>query len=403
MSPLLSVVVPTHNRSAYAISCIEAVLALDCAELQLVMTDTSTDGRLRELLNQPGCAFLNDPRFLYRRIKTPSNLTKNHNDAVALAQGEYVCIIGDDDCLTSAAIDAARWASANNVSVVSQTQTSIYAWPDFRSLLARKGHASRLYVPRRIGRARWRDANADLEAALARAFQSTEEMPRCYHGIVRRDLFEQVRKETGSYFNGSSPDMAGAVAMACLIDRYCEVDLPLSISGISSASNSGRSAMNTHKGELSSESQTKSLTEGAWSSGVPRFFAVETVWAHAGLETLQRLRPQDVSKFNFARLHALCRIRHPEFKAAIDQAEKELVSILGARQAGKTSREIRRERLKRFLYLVRRAMMPTAAGGRRYFGGIETISDAATRYEAYAEEAGFHIAQATSILENEAK
>lgn len=382
MSPLLSVVVPTHNRSDYAISCIEAVLALDCPELQLVMTDTSTDGRLHELLNQPGCAFLDDPRFLYRRIQARSNLTKNHNDAVALAEGEYVCIIGDDDCLTSAAIDATRWASANEVPVVSQTQTSIYAWPDFRSMLARSGHASRLYVPRRAGRARWRDARTDLNAALARAFQATEAMPRCYHGIVRRELLEQVREQTGAYFHGSSPDMSGAVAMACLVGQYCEVDLPLSISGVSSGSNSGRSAMNTHKGELSAESQTDSFEVKGWTPGVPRFFAVETVWAHAGLETLRRMHPKGMANFNFDRLHALCTVRHPEFASKIERAAREVKTDTAAG-------EIRAIKLERWKYLLRRGLLPTAAYGRRYFADLPTVADAFRCYEAYAQRFTF--------------
>ncbi|MBB4611403.1 glycosyltransferase family 2 protein [Sphingomonas yabuuchiae] len=386
---LLSVVVPTHNRADYAISCIAAVLGFDAPDLQLVMTDTSTDRRLYDMLHAEECAFLRDPRFVYRKIDEPSNLTKNHNDALALASGEYVCVIGDDDCITSAAIDAARWAVACQVPIVSQTVKATYAWPDFRSQLARGGHASRLYVPRRAGTARWRDGQSDLGAALARAFQATDGMPRCYHGIVRRDLLEQVRDRTGAYFHGSSPDMSGAVAMACLVDRYCEVDLPLTIPGVSGGSNSGRSAMNTHKGELSSETQTSGFEDRGWTAGVPRFFAVETVWAHAGLETLHRLDPERATGFNYARLLALCRIRHGEFDAAINQAEREASSIRGQAMEQDIKRAIQGERRARYRYLLRRALKPTAANGRRYFAKLETVLAAAHAYEQYATEKGF--------------
>lgn len=249
-------------------------------------------------------------------------------------------------------------------------------------MLARSGHASRLYVPRRAGRARWRNAKADLNAALARALQSTEAMPRCYHGIVRRDLLEQVRDRTGNYFHGSSPDMSGAVAMSCLIDRYCEVDLPLSISGISSGSNSGRSAMNTHKGELSAESQTDSFQSEGWTPGVPRFFAVETVWAHAGLETLQRLRPEALTDFDFARLHALCKVRHPEFGDRVEQAAREV-------EVGDVPAAIRAVKLDRWKYLLRRGLMPTVANGRRFFADLPTVADASRCYEAYARRFSF--------------
>lgn len=396
--PLLSVVVPTHNRADYAIACIEAVLDFDVSDLQLVMTDTSTDRRLYAMLHDGSCRFLNDPRFVYRKIDEPSNLTRNHIDALALAKGDYVCVIGDDDCITGAAIDAARWALAQGVPVVSQTVTATYAWPDFRSQLARGGHASRLYVPRRIGAARWRDGATDLAAALARAFQATDDMPRCYHGIVRRDLLESVRARTGAYFHGSSPDMSGAVALACLVDRYGEVDLPLTIPGVSGGSNSGRSAMNTHKGELSAETQTSGFEDDGWTPGVPRFFAVETVWAHAGLETLQRLRPDRVADFAYARLLALCRARHPEFGATIDRAAREVDAAFGGRIGPAVAQAMRGVRWARWRYLLRRMMNPTAANGRRYIADVPTVLAASRLYEAYARRKGFSFEAAIGAL-----
>ena len=154
--PLLSVVVPTHNRADYAISCIESILAFEEPGLELIVTDTSTDGRLQGFLHESSCRFLADPRFKYAKLEEPSNLTKNHTDAMSFAEGEYVIIIGDDDSITQAAIDAARWASANGVAAVSHNMQAVYAWPDFRSTLAGAGHAGRLYVPRTTGGIRWR-------------------------------------------------------------------------------------------------------------------------------------------------------------------------------------------------------------------------------------------------------
>lgn len=396
--PLLSVVVPTHNRADYAISCIEAVLGFDVPDLQLVVTDTSTDRRLYNLLQGGTFPFRDDPRFVYRKIDEPSNLTKNHNDALSLATGNYVCIIGDDDCITAAAIDAARWAAARDVPLVSQTVTATYAWPDFRSLRARGGHAARLYVPRRIGTARWRDGGDDLATALARAFQATDGMPRCYHGIVRRDLLEGARLRTGAYFHGSSPDMSGAVAMAATVTRYCEVNLPLTIPGVSGGSNSGRSAMNTHKGELSSETQTSGFEDRGWTPGVPRFFAVETVWAHAGLETLGKLRPDLVAAFNYPQLLALCNVRHPEYRPATDHAMGEAAALLGRDVAAEVSSEMRLETWARRKYLLRRMLLPTAANGRRYFGGLETVAAASRRYEDYALATGLSFDTAVERL-----
>ncbi|MDC0886624.1 glycosyltransferase [Altererythrobacter sp.] len=386
--PLLSVIVPTHNRAVYAVSCIEAVLAYTDADLELIVTDTSTDGKLGEFLEQEGAKFLDDHRLKYSFIQYPSNLTKNHNDAVALATGEFICIIGDDDCITQGAIDAARWASDNSVQVISQAVATTYAWPDFRSQRARNGHAGRLYVPRKLGSARWRNAHADLQASLVNAFQGTHEMPRCYHGVVRRDLMERLSEQTGAYFHGSSPDMSGSVALSNIVDTYLEVDMPLTIPGVSGGSNSGRSAMNTHKGDLASESQTSGFDNEAWTPGVPRFFSVETVWAHAGLETLSKLRPDLIDKFNFERLVGLCRLQHPEYSNRCDTAAEELALFRGQKVEQAIRAEIRVLKWAKRKALAKRLLIPTVSNGRKYFSGLKTISAARTRYERYADSKG---------------
>lgn len=390
--PVLSVVVPTHNRAAYAISCIEAVLSFDAPDLQLVVADTSTDGRLYEMLHDGSRPFRADARFVYRKIDEPSNLTKNHNDALSMADGEYVCVIGDDDCITGAAISAARWAAERKVRIVSQTISANYAWPDFQSLLARRGHAARLYVPRKIAPARQRESAPDLRSALDRALQGTENLPRCYHGVVRRDLLETIRMRTGAYFHGSSPDMSGAVSLACLVDGYLEVDIPLTIPGASGGSNSGRSAMNTHKGDLRAEIQTSAFQEHGWTAGVPRFFSVETVWAHAGLMALGKLRPELVSRFNYALLIALCNMRHPEYRTLSNGAAREAEALFGSGIIAAIAPTMRKEKWTRRKYLLRRALRPTAANGRRYFGGLPTVAAASQRYEDYAQSSGFSFA-----------
>lgn len=385
--PILSVVVPTHNRSQYAVSCIASVLAIGDEGIQLVVSDTSTDGRLQHALSNALAPFLADSRLKYVKTDEPSSLTKNHNAALALAEGEYVAVIGDDDAITRAALQAARWAAEHNVPIVSQTISTNYAWPDFRSRTVGAGHAARLYVPRAVGGARWRMAQDDLDVALERAFQAADGMPRCYQGIIRRDLLETIHARTGTYFHGSSPDMSGAVSLACLVDRYLEVDIPLTIPGASGGSNSGRSAMNTHKGALASESQTNDFLERGWIAGVPKFFSVETVWAHAGLASLEKLKPELLSRFNYAKLNALCRVRHPEFRSITDEAAEELD---GSREENRSAieREVRMERYRRTRYLLKRAMLPTAAYGRKYFGGIADILSASQKYEAYAAEMG---------------
>lgn len=396
-TPLLSVLVPTHNRGLYARHCIASTLAIDAADLQLVIADTSTDRELHDWLHSEGRTFLADARLKYQHIDYPSNVTRNHNDVMDMADGEFVMVIGDDDCITEAAIEAARWAVSRGVQAVSQTQTSIYAWPDFVSNTVKDRHAGRLYVPRRTGAVRWRRSEDDLLSALDRACQATDHLPRTYHGIVRRKCFLSIRDRTKAFYHGSSPDMSAAIGISCIVSHYMEVDLPLSISGISSGSNSGRSALNKHKGDLGSDPQTKEFQERGWPLGVPKFFAVETVWAHAALSMLELLRPDLLPRFNYARLLGLCRLRHQEFMDEIARAECEAEQL--STHPLNIASEVRRIRLARARYLLGRLAIPTAAHGRRYFTGLANVEAASQCYRQYAEGAGLSFRRIETALD----
>jgi Glycosyl transferase family 2 len=400
MNILLSVVIPTHNRARYAFHAIASLLAIPNAELEVVVSDTSTDGELFAQLTSPECHFFNDPRLKYVRPAEKLDMTGNHNAAIEASNGEYVCLIGDDDTISADALLAAAWAKKWNVEVIAPNVVANYVWPDFRSRLMGAGHASRLYVAKRFGGAVIRDSPAALSSALTNAAQGTDGLPKIYHGIVRRLVLERIRALSGAYFQGSSPDVSGAVGLALCSQSFVVVDFPLTIPGASSGSNTGRSAMNTHKGKLGQESQTKAFEAGGWSQGVPRFFSVETVWAHAALETIRRIAPHQVATFNFARLIAVCRVLHVEYALEIDRAIGEAEQIEGVRntlrvQIGIETKRYRHERLARF---VKRLSRPTAAGGRAYISGLETIAEAPAALAKRLEQLGLSWEQTADSL-----
>jgi len=386
METLLSIAIPTHNRSKYAIYAIQSILAINSQELELVVSDTSTDGALEALVQQS--AFGADPRFKYLRPAERLDMTGNHNYAIAAATGEFVCLIGDDDTITDDLLLAAQWAKERQIDVIAPTVMSNYVWPDFRSRHFGAGHAGRLYLPSRIGPKHVRLSADSLTQALSNAAQGTDGLPKIYHGIVRRSILEKAKQLSGAYFHGSSPDVSGAIGLALCTDRFVEIDYPLTIPGASGGSNTGRSAMNQHKGKLSQESQTKAFESAGWSDGVPRFFSVETVWAHAELETIAKIAPANVRRFNFARLIAVCEVLHKEYANEILEAIPKAASIAGMQQADflkKVSAEKRQFRKERLIKLLRRAMKPTVAGGREYTGKIERVDLAPAVLKAHME------------------
>lgn len=376
-APLLSVVIPTHNRARYAMHAIASVLSQGDERLEVVVSDTSTDGELQRWVASSPVG--QDPRLHYFRPAQRLDMTGNHNAAVAAAQGEFLCLIGDDDTIAAGLLEAADWALRNGVDLIAPNVVANYVWPDFRSRYFGAGHASRLYFAREMGGARFCTTREALALALHEAAQGTDGLPKLYHGLVRRSVMARVKERSGEYFHGSSPDVSGSIGLAVCAERFLIVDFPLSIPGASGGSNTGRSAMNTHKGKLTSESQTSGFVDAGWSPGVPKFFSVETVWGHAALSTLSRLDPAAVSRYHFARLLAACSLRHPEYAAEIEVATAQAAEIQGLEIAALKAAiavEYRRLRWQRIRHVVKRVLRPTASGGRPFVAGLETVAEA---------------------------
>lgn len=401
MVPLLSIAIPTHNRARYAIPAIQSILAIADPRLEVVVSDTSTTGELAACMADRCNAWVTDPRLNYFRSQDKLDMTGNHNAAIAAASGEYVCLIGDDDTITADALLAAAWAKNKGIELIAPNVVTNYVWPDFRSRYLGSAHASRLYFAKRFGDMQVHDSSLALASALHDAAQGTMGLPKIYHGIVKRSVLERIRELSGAYFHGSSPDVSGAIGLALCSQSFVVVDYPLTIPGASGGSNTGRSAMNTHKGKLSQESQTKGFETGGWSQGVPRFFSVETVWAHAALETILRITPHQVAAFNFARLIAVCRVLHPEYASEIDHATAEIEHIVGSTKAmlhEKIRVEIKRYRHDRLIRFLKRLSKPTAAGGRTYVSGLDTIAAAPLALEQHMARLGIRWEQTADSL-----
>ncbi|MPT21134.1 MAG: glycosyltransferase [Pseudomonas sp.] len=308
---LLSIVVPTHNRSQYAIACVQSLLEIPSEQLQVVVHDTSTDSaRLAQW-----AASQNDSRLRYVHWHERLSMTDNHERALSLAEGEYVCLIGDDDSVSAQIIRVAEFASRKGINCLTPQVKAMYSWPDFRTRLLGSAHAGRLYLDSFDGTLQRLETSTGLASTLAAACQGTDALPKLYHGLVRRDILDQLRMKQGRVFLGTSPDMSAAIGLALICKEYYLVDLPFTMPGASGGSNTGRSAVNKHKGDLSKDAHMQPFKDLQWPAVLPRFFSVETVWAHAAWETLNvSASLEQRREFSLSRLYALCLFKHWDYR-----------------------------------------------------------------------------------------
>ncbi len=90
MSPLVSVVIPTYNRSAFLVEAVESVLAQTWEDLEIVVVDDGSTDSTQECVRK----YKDKVRYLRKENGGPASA---RNVGVRLARGVYVSFLDSDD------------------------------------------------------------------------------------------------------------------------------------------------------------------------------------------------------------------------------------------------------------------------------------------------------------------
>ena len=298
VKPLLSVAIATRNRIPFAISTIQSILAIADERLELVVNDNSESRDLEDYVRANIC----DKRFHYRYTAPPFSSIDNFNAAIELSSGEYVCLIGDDDGVNPEIIEAADWASCKNIDALSWAWgTAYYTWPDAgepSTLFTKNTAEGHLVIKHFNGSVKCADAEVELRRIVSNGglYYIDYDLPKVYHGLMRRRCLEDIRERTGAYFGGLSPDIYAALSIACIAKCIKVVDYPLSIAGSCRDSTSiteNRLNMRTKRLEDAPHFRDR-RDQYAWDPWVPQFYAAETIWAESGITALREMGRNDL-------------------------------------------------------------------------------------------------------------
>lgn len=321
MSPTLSILVPTRNRSQYVVPCVRMLLSDADTSLEVVVSDNSTDELSRERL----APFLADKRFTY--VRKPAPLTVHENFATALehSRGEYVGFLGDDDAVIGGVGGVARWARDLGLDAVVGPHLAIYLWPDVRLGLYGSRLSGTLRVKRYSGDAVFPDPRDELFGVCRRGGIDFGRLPRSYHGIVARRCLESVRELAGTYFPGPTPDMSSAAALAHVVTRYAWVDAPIFVSGTGMGSAGGAGAAKKHDWSLEAAPWITPESVRRWSSWTPRRCVAPTLWAEGVIQASRAVGDDEaVESFDFGALYGDVAAFHWQHRSAILQAARAL-------------------------------------------------------------------------------
>lgn len=321
MSYLLSVIIPTRNRQQYCIAAVKQIISLGL-DIEICVQDNSDKNTLQY-------EFQNLKNVKYHYYDGVLSFVNNFSEAVSLASGEYVCMIGDDDGVLPNIISVTRYLKNNDIDAFIPGLNNIYFWPSSNPIceMYRTGC---LIEKKRSNTLTTINPKAELYRLLRHGALNylDFDLPRLYHGLVKRATLEEIKDKTGYYFGGLTPDIYMAVALSFVTKKVLKVNFPVTIPGICPTSGSSDSATGKHTGELKDAPHFRGHDNYVWESSIPAFYSVETIWAETCVKAIKDFDSSLMCSFRLKPLYNKCLELYPQFSSTIrESAAKNNVSI----------------------------------------------------------------------------
>jgi glycosyltransferase involved in cell wall biosynthesis len=290
MKPLLSIAIATKNRVPYCINTIETILNYKSTNFELVIQDNTDTVELGEYVKNN----FYDPRLVYNYIPPPFSSIDNFNAVLSLCTGKYVCLLGDDDGILDNIFDVVEWANENKIDSICPKMFINYMWPNDNS-------NGRLVFP-----------NSSLNLWYNKPYNNLQKLvndgvllytkfnlPKLYHGIIKKSKLNEIKTRTGYYLGGLSPDIYSCVALAGIVQKHVVLDFPVTIAGACPASTTVDNTKGTHSGNLENAPHFRNRNGYMWDSHVPQYYSVQTIWADSALHSIDDCNINvDLSKLN---------------------------------------------------------------------------------------------------------
>lgn len=316
MSYLLSIVIPTKNRQYYCLEAVRQILSLNLKNTQIVVQDNSDDLILKDKLDN-----LNSRDIIYHHHAGVLSFVDNFSEGLSFAEGEYICMIGDDDGVLPNIIPVVEMAIDNDYDAVIPGLNAVYCWPSEHSFIkgGENGYLCLSYLRNRQKEVNCKEGLFQLMEQAGQGYQQTD-IPRLYHGIVKKECLDEIKSITGKYFDGLTPDIYISVALCFTCSKVCRIEYPVTISGICPKSGSADSATGRHTGKLKDAPHFAGHDSYTWDPKAPAIYSVESIWAETVLHALNNFSAKEYyDAFRIDILDGICLKKYPQFADEIKQ------------------------------------------------------------------------------------
>lgn len=313
--PLLSIAIATKNREKYCIQVIKTLLKYEY-NFELVVQDNSDSLDLKNEIKSQ----INDNRLVYNYTPPPFSSIDNFNAVLELCTGKYVCLIGDDDSVLENIFEVVKWADENNIDSVCPKTFVNYLWPnnDTGRILFPKAREYRLFTK----------PKENLQKLINDGIilYSKYDLPKFYHGIIKKSCFDLNKSKVGYYIGGLSPDIYSAVSLANVVTKHVVIDFPITIAGACPKSTTVDNIKGEHSGDLKNAPHFRNREHYIWSKEVPEFYSVQTIWADSAIHAFKEHNINvNLEKLNLTKMLAAAIVDNNNFKEYFIKKTNEIV------------------------------------------------------------------------------
>lgn len=304
---ILSILIPTKNRYQCLISCINNILPYIDDSIEIIIQDNSDSNELFvERFTYPS-----QVKYFYTKESIP--ISDNTELAIKNSTGDYLLFIGDDDFVTPYITDVMQYVIDKKIKCLSY-DAGYYWWNSVSFVKEDRYHQKKLLTLPNIENVcvKRLDAKKNLVTCLKRGAIDYHGLPRLYHGIVKRDILENIKLKVGSYLCASCPDMAFSVSLSIEIDFFHHINFPITIFGASRNSGGGMTASNTHYMRLEDAYFLRDETIKNWDSYIPRVWSERTIYPQTTSEVLKAFNQYNSYPINYLAYYAALIVYEPQ-------------------------------------------------------------------------------------------
>lgn len=291
-SPLLSIIIPTRNRYKTLIPVIESIMELNKSEIELIIQDNSDDNTvIKDYL-------LKSKYFSLKYFYTSNKISMVENTELAIvnASGKYFIFIGDDDIVNPKIVEIVQYMDKNLIYCLIYPIANYF----YKDVIFNKEYGfnkpATLSFNKEIS---CYFISLNTKDEIARVADSGAiyilDLPRLYHGIVKKEIIYQIKNTFGKFVPGPCPDMTLSTSLALILEKFHKINIPLSVAGNSSISEGGKGPTNQHIVKLEDKDWLNQNDILDWNENIPRIFSRETIWAQSFYHVLSLKKVIDIN------------------------------------------------------------------------------------------------------------